>query len=376
MNEEHRDPAARRPETPGHPGRVIVAMSGGVDSAVTAALLSEQGYECIGVTMKVWPSFLPAGGAEGGCCGLGAVEDARGVAFRLGIRWYVLNFGEVFTETVIEPFCRGYLAGQTPNPCILCNRDVKWRALLQKARELDADYLATGHYARRGVSAETGRYTLRRAADPSKDQSYVLYNLTQEQLAATLFPLGDLPKSEVRRLAAERGLAVAAKPDSQEICFVTDGDYRTFLQEYTGASIDPGPFLDLEGREIGQHRGLPFYTVGQRKGLGLPGGPFYVVRLDPERNAVIVGRERDLYRRELSAVDVNWVSVAAPREPLRVEAKIRYRVPPAPAVLTPFGETEVRLHFTDSQRAITPGQAVVFYQGDLVLGGGTIAEVF
>lgn len=356
--------------------RVVVAMSGGVDSAVTAALLAEQGYECIGITMKVWPSLLPGGAPEGGCCGLGAVEDARATAFKLGIRWYVLNFSEVFTHTVIEPFCQAYLAGQTPNPCILCNRDVKWRALLQKARELDADFLATGHYARRGAAPETGRHTLSKAVDPGKDQSYVLYNLTQEQLGVTLFPLGGLTKSEVRRLAAERGLTVAAKPDSQEICFVTDGDYRLFLKEHGGQPIEPGPFLDQEGREVGRHKGLPFYTIGQRKGLGLPGGPHFVVALEPRRNAVIVGPAEALYRRELRATQVNWVSVPPPQAPLSVEAKIRYRVPPAPATLQPLGEDEVRLSFTEPQRAITPGQAVVFYQGDLVLGGGTIAEVF
>jgi tRNA-specific 2-thiouridylase len=348
-------------------------MSGGVDSSLAAALLAEQGYECLGVTMKVWPSFLPGEGAEGGCCGLGAVEDARAVAFRLGLSHYVLNFGEVFSQLVIEPFCRAYAAGRTPNPCILCNRDVKWQVLLRKARELGATYLATGHYARRGFAPATGRHTLHRAVDQGKDQSYALYALTQEQLGATLFPLGGLRKSEVRRLAAERGLPVATKADSQEICFIPDGDYRPFLRKHAPETLQPGPILDLRGREVGRHEGLAFYTIGQRKGLDLPGGPHYVVRLDLARHAVVVGRRADLYRRDFVATDVNWVSVSPPTTPQTAEVKIRYRIPPAPAEVIPDGEAQVRVVFREPQPAVTPGQAAVFYQGDLVLGGGTIA---
>lgn len=353
--------------------RVLVAMSGGVDSSLAAALLVEQGYECLGVTMQVWPSSLPTQGPEQSCCGLGAVEDARAVAFRLGIPYYVLNFRETFSELVVEPFCRTYAEGRTPNPCILCNRDVKWRALLRKARDLGADYLATGHYARRGFDPDTGRFTLRRGLDPGKDQSYVLYNLTQEQLAATLFPLGGLRKRDVRRMAAERGLPVAEKAESQEICFVADGDYRSFLRAHAPEAARPGAIVDLSGREVGRHEGLAFYTVGQRKGLGLAGGPHYVVALDAGRNAVVVGREEDLYRSELVASDLNWVSIPAPEGPLEVEARIRYRTTPARAQIVPQQGNQVRVRFREPQRAITPGQAVVFYQADLVLGGGTIA---
>lgn len=353
----------------------MVAMSGGVDSSLAAALLVEQGYEVIGVTMKVWPSFLPGEGAEGGCCGLGAVEDARAVAFRLGIPYYVLNFAEDFTQLVIEPFCRAYGEGRTPNPCILCNRDVKWRALLHKAVELGAGHLATGHYARRGFDQAAGRHTLSRAVDHSKDQSYVLYHLTQAELAATFFPLGELRKPEVRRMAAARGLPVAGKRDSQEICFVPDGDYRSFLATHAPGAVRPGPVLDLSGREVGRHEGIAFYTVGQRKGLGLTDGPYYVVRLDAAQNAVIVGRKEDLYRSELVARDVNWVSLAHPEEPLTAEAKIRYRIPAASAEVFPEAGNRVRVRFQEPQPAITPGQAVVFYRDDLVLGGGTISEV-
>lgn len=348
-------------------------MSGGVDSSVAAALLVDQGYEVIGVTMKLWPSFLPDEGAEGGCCSLAAVEDARSVASRLGIPYYVLNFGETFTERVVEPFCRGYLAATTPNPCLLCNRDVKWDALLRRARELGAAYLATGHYARRGHDPTNGRQTLSRAVDEGKDQSYVLYCLTQEQLAATLFPLGELRKAEVRRIAARYGLSVAAKGESQEICFIPDHDYRSFLKLHAPAAVRPGPILDLEGRELGRHDGLAFYTVGQRKGLNLTGGPYFVVRLDRSQNAVVVGRRADLGRQEFVAEEVNWVSIPPPQGPLAVSAKVRYRVPAAPAVVSPAGPGRVSVRFATPQFAVTPGQAAVFYQDDLVLGGGTIA---
>ncbi|WP_027719338.1 tRNA 2-thiouridine(34) synthase MnmA [Desulfovirgula thermocuniculi] len=355
--------------------RVLVAMSGGVDSSVTAALLVERGYEVIGVTMQIWdPAVTEVAGEHVGCCSLAAVEDARRVANRLGIPYYVLNFRRAFEERVIRYFCAEYLRGRTPNPCIACNRFIKFELLLRKARALGATYVATGHYARIVYDGRRNRYYLCRSRDEQKDQTYFLYTLTQEQLAHTLMPLGDYTKEEVRQMARERNLPVAEKPESQEICFIPDDDYREFLREVAGSQIKPGPFLDLEGNVLGWHEGLPFYTVGQRRGLGIAAGRrLYVVDIDPTRNAVILGPQEALWRSELVAEDNNFISIEELTSPLEVQAQIRYRSRPAPAVISPLGEGRVKVSFLEPQRAITPGQAVVYYRGQCVVGGGIIA---
>ncbi|MBX5476057.1 MAG: tRNA 2-thiouridine(34) synthase MnmA [Clostridia bacterium] len=355
-------------------GVVVAAMSGGVDSSVAAALLKEQGYEVIGVTMNLWPEDEPGVVQErGGCCGLGAVFDARAVADRLGIPYYVLNFRDIFETQVIDRFVADYARGRTPNPCLACNRYIKFDALLHKARQMGADYVATGHYARVDRDPLTGRYRLRRAVDARKDQSYALYALTQDQLAQTLLPLGGFTKPEVRRMAAERGLFVANKPDSQEICFVASGRYTEVVQERAPQGMTPGPILDLDGREVGRHFGLAAYTIGQRRRLGIHADrPLYVVALDPQRNAVIVGPEEALYCEGLVAEDLNWIAWPELTEPVPVEAKIRYNGQPVRGVIHPQEDGRVRMVFDEPARSVTPGQAVVFYRGDEVVGGGTI----
>jgi len=354
--------------------RVVVAMSGGVDSSVAAVLLAEAGYEAIGATMQIWPAGLPGSQAENGCCSLAAVEDARRVAAALGIPYYVLSLQESFTTEVIKPFARAYLRGVTPNPCLACNSRVKFGALLDKARALGATRLATGHYARSGFDPIRGRYLLRRGVDQGKDQSYALYGLSQEQLAASLFPLGGLRKEEVRALARRRKLPVAEKEESQEICFIPDHDYAGFLCAYHGRPLSPGTIVDRAGRVLGAHQGVARYTVGQRRGLGIAAPePLYVVEIRPDSNEVIVGPEDDLYTAELAAEDVNWIALAPPLpESIEVEAKIRYSATPAAAVVHPREGNRAAVHFARPQRAVAPGQAVVFYQGDEVVGGGTI----
>lgn len=354
--------------------RVLVAMSGGVDSSVAAALLVEQGYEVIGVTMQVWPDLSPAEEARrGGCCSLSAVNDARHVADVLGIPYYVLNMRDAFAHTVIDYFVAEYAAGRTPNPCVACNRHIKFDALLKKAWELDCAYVATGHYARVQYDPAADRYLLFSSADETKDQTYALCELTQKQLRHTLFPLGELTKPEVRRLAQERGLITAAKPDSQEICFVVDDDYGAFIEARAPAAVRPGPIYGTDGRRLGTHRGLPHYTVGQRRGLGLTAPtPLYVVALRPDDNALVVGTVDEVQAPGLLATGVNWIPYDRPPGPVAAQVKIRYRAAAVPAVLHPRSDDTVAVVFAEPQRAVTPGQTVAFYDGDLVLGGGTI----
>jgi len=356
--------------------KVLVAMSGGVDSSVTAAILKEKGYDVIGITMQIW-SQDREDEETGGCCSLSAINDARKVAYKLGIPFYVLNFRELFEEKVINYFTDEYMRGRTPNPCIACNRYIKFEALLNKARAIDADFVATGHYARIKYDKKRGRYLLLTAEDKNKDQTYALYSFKQNQLARTLMPLGDFKKSQIREKAAHLGLAVADKPESQEICFVTDNNYRGFLAERVPpGKIKPGPFLTTSGKKVGTHKGLPFYTIGQRRGLGLAlGYPVYVVALNPGRNAVIVGTEDEIYAPGLIAVDNNFISMEELKEPMKVTAKIRYSSPPAPAIIENLPDKRVRVRFERPQRAITPGQSVVYYQGPEVVGGGIIDKV-
>ncbi|HHY47042.1 MAG TPA: tRNA 2-thiouridine(34) synthase MnmA [Firmicutes bacterium] len=370
-------------------------MSGGVDSSLAAALLVKQGYEVIGVTMQIWPAGETSTEAGEGCCSLGAVEDARRVASHLGIPFYVLNFREEFERDVIEYFICEYGRGRTPNPCIRCNNRIKFGLFLSRARELGAHYIATGHYARIRYDWVRERYILRKARDERKDQTYVLYGLTQEQLAATLMPLGDFTKETTRRLAREFGLKrVAGKPESQEICFIPDNDYREFLRRRSPDAARPGPIVDRDGRVLGTHRGIGFYTIGQRKGLGIAAGePLYVIDIDPERNAVVVGRKPEALSQGLIAEDVNWVAVDGLSRPARAQVKIRHQARAVPATLHPAevaGTAQglqdrgpgrpgvlapaVRVIFDEPQHAVTPGQSAVFYDGDIVLGGGIIRQ--
>ncbi len=351
--------------------RVMLGMSGGVDSSVAALLLLEAGYDVTGVTMRLRPDEYMQQSAAGGCCSLDDIDDARRVAYKLGIEHMVLNFQEVFEKQVIDYFAAQYAAGLTPNPCIACNRYVKFDAMLRRARELDFDYVATGHYAVIERN-DAGRWLLKRAQN-SKDQSYVLYSFTQDQLAQTLMPLGNYTKPQARALAEEAGLPVAHKPDSQEICFVENKDYAGFIEQYTGNQAPPGSFVDEQGQVIGRHRGITHYTIGQRKGLGTAfGKPMYVTKIDTQHNEVTLGGEGSQYSGSLTAADLNFIPFDTLDFPIHAQVKVRYQAQPAPAVLTPMPGGRVRVEFERPQRAVTPGQAVVFYDGDLVLGGGTI----
>lgn len=359
---------------PKHKIRVVAAMSGGVDSAVTAALLKKEGFDVIGITMQLWPSDLPFGErSESGCCSLTAVEDARRTAHRLGIPYYVVNFQEPFQEAVIDVFADEYLRGETPNPCLICNQQVKFGMLLQKAMELGADYVATGHYARIGFDPELNRYVVRKSADVDKDQTYTFYGQTQDQLARTLTPCGDYTKDEIRALAREWKLGVATKPDSQEICFVPDNDYRRFLREYRPDAHKPGPIVDKTGKQLGTHDGIAFYTIGQRKGLRINSTErMYVIAIDKENNALVVGTEADVFGTSLAVRDVNWVSIDGIDKPRKVQAKIRYNSEAADAEIIPGKDGEIVTRLIEPQRAISPGQAVVWYDGNYLLGGGII----
>jgi tRNA-specific 2-thiouridylase len=354
--------------------RVVVGMSGGVDSSVAAALLVERGVDVIGVTMRVWAKDVDDPARRfGSCCGSEAVDDARRVARELGIAYYVLNMEDEFDRAVIGPFAEAYRRGRTPVPCVACNTDLKFGSLLARAQAWDATGVATGHYARVTRDAPSGRWLLWKGCDARKDQSDFLWPLNQRQLAAAHFPVGDLAKDDVRAYARRLGLATADKPESQEICFVPDDDYRGFLKRRDPTMFRPGPIVDDAGRVLGAHAGIAGYTVGQRRGLALAtAAARYVVDIDADANRLRVGSATDLERDRLFATDVNFIACDPPRAPLRVEARIRHSHRPAPATVRASGPGEAEVVFDEPQRAITPGQSVVWYQGDLVVGGGVI----
>ncbi len=354
---------------------VLIAMSGGVDSSVAAYLLQSQGYRCSGAMMRLYDNETLQIDSKT-CCSLDDAEDARSVARKLGMPFYVFNAKQEFAEKVIGNFIRCYECGTTPNPCIECNRHLKFDHFLHRAKILGCDGIATGHYARIRKDPDTGRYLLHKALDPSKDQSYVLYCLTQEQLAHTIFPLGELTKEDARAIAQAQGFINAHKRDSQDICFVPDGDYVSFMERYTGKQYPGGDFLDESGAVVGKHRGAVCYTLGQRKGLGLAmGAPVYVCAKDMENNTVTVGPNESLFARTLIADNVNWFPFPELTEPMTVMARARYNQKEQPAVVYPMENGRIRVLFDQPQRAMTPGQAVVLYQSDLVVGGGTITDV-
>ena len=350
-------------------------MSGGVDSSAAAMLLQQQGYDVTGATLRMFSNEDLGLEQDSTCCSLSDVEDAKLVAHKLGIPHYVFNFSPCFRRCVIDRFISEYEAGRTPNPCVDCNKHIKFGELLDRARLMDCEYLATGHYARIIFDADRNRWLLARGDDHAKDQSYMLFNLTQQQLAHILLPLADITKPEIRRMSENRGLVTAHKPDSQDICFVPDGDYTAFLQEYGHVTLEPGNFVDREGRVLGRHRGLPCYTTGQRKGLGVAAGKHvYVLSKNGADNTILLGDDAELYASSLLASHVNWISGETPAQPVRCAAKTRYSQTEAPCTAYPLPDGGLRVVFDQPQRAITPGQAVVLYDGDVVLGGGTIEK--
>ncbi len=350
--------------------KVLVAMSGGVDSSVSALLLKNQGYEVIGATMQIWQSTEEEE-RENGCCSLTAVNDARRVADKLDIPYYVLNFKDIFKKKVIDYFVKEYLEGRTPNPCVICNKEIKFEALLDKAVSMGIDYIATGHYAQ--VEYKKGRYLLKKSKSKTKDQTYALYNLTQEQLSKTIFPVGGMNKDKVRKIAERNELGVAHKPDSQEICFIEDNDYGKFISENTDSNRIPGNIVDTKGNILGRHRGTYHYTIGQRKGLKIPSNsPLYVIDINIDKNEVVVGDNTETFSDRLTAGDLNWISIDKLDKEMKVKAKIRYGAKEARAIIKPIENNRVEVVFNKPQRAITRGQSVVFYKGNTVVGGGII----
>lgn len=354
--------------------RVVLGMSGGVDSSVAAYLLKKAGYDVIGITMQVWQENEGFSEREGGCCSLSSVNDARRVADRIGIPYYVMNFKEIFKEKVIDYFIEDYLEGNTPNPCVACNRYIKFDELLRRAEGLGADFVATGHYAK--IYEENGRFVLEKAADDHKDQTYALYNLTQEQLKKTLMPCGDYTKDEIREIARETGLIVANKKDSQDICFVEDGNHGSFVYSMVPEKKNPGHFVDKDGKVLGTHKGIAYYTIGQRKGLGLSlGRPVFVMGIDRYKNEVLIGTDEDLMHDTLICDEINLIIADQLTGPVRVTGKIRYAAKPSACTLYPLEDGRVKAVFDEKQRAITKGQSAVFYDGNKVFGGGVIREI-
>lgn len=356
--------------------KALIAMSGGVDSSVTAALMKDMGYDCIGVTMKLYDNEDIQIVKEKTCCAADDIDDARAVAMRMDMPYYVVNFKDAFKCKVMDKFVESYLKGITPNPCIDCNRHLKFEQLYKRAKELECDVIATGHYAIVEKDEKTGRFLLKKAANPAKDQSYVLYSLTQDQLAHTIFPLGPYAKEQVREIAEEKGFVNAKKHDSQDICFIPDGDYKRFIEEYGKVTSEPGNFVTEDGQIFGQHKGIIHYTIGQRKGLGISAkAPLFVKEIRPASNEVVLSDNDALFSDTLYADGFNWIAIEdlQPGEAIRVQAKIRYRHKESPATVTREGEL-VKVVFDEPQRAITCGQAVVLYDGDVVVGGGTICS--